>query len=250
MSTSSWQITASLAYAEFKRSVKRPSFYVIWAGFTFIAMLSFWYYYYAFHQNLTSLTVGDYLIHPSFYTLHFVFLFLAPLLAMDSLAKEQSQRTMVLLLMSPLSHGQIVLAKLAARVGQVVILLIPTLIFPLATMLMGWKGGLPLLAHYIALFFTVTIYLMLGMMISSFTRHQLLAAVGTILLLVFFMILAAQAFHFSSLAWARSIRYLTMFYHFEIVSRGLLEATDIVYFASAIGIPFYVTVKSMDRRWW
>ena len=247
---SPWNITFALAWTEFKRSLKRPYFYLLLAGYTFVSLLAFWHYYAVYREQLTSLTVIQLLIHPTFYTLHFLFLFLAPLLAMGTLAKEQSQHTMVLLLMSPLSHAQIVLAKLLGVLGQVVILLLPTLIIPLITCFMGWHNGWIYLAHYLGLMLTVTAYLMLGIMISSFTKHQLLAAVGTILLLIFFMILTAQSMHFSSLSLARLVRYVTMFYHFELVSKGLLETTDLIYFASAIGLPFYITVKSLDRRWW
>ncbi|MBP5296978.1 MAG: ABC transporter permease subunit, partial [Bacteriovoracaceae bacterium] len=235
---------------EFKRSLKRPFFYVLLAGYTFITLLTFWHYYALTREQLTTLTVASFLVHPTFYIMHFLFLFLAPLLAMGTLAKEQSQHTMPLLLMSPLGHGQIVLAKLLAVLGQGIILLLPTLMIPLITRLMGWHGGIAFFAHYLALILTVAVYLMLGIMISSFTKHQLLAAFGSILLLVFFMIMAAQALNFASLPLGKLVRYITMIYHFERVSSGLLATSDLIYFASALGIPFYITVKSLDRRWW
>jgi ABC-2 type transport system permease protein len=239
----------ALVKKEFKDALGRPSFYVIWAvliltiSWTFLLML-------LTTPNLTTVTVAALVLHPTFYFLHHLLLFLVPLMTMGSIAREHASRTMPLLWMAPLTHGQIIGAKFIAIFGQILLMLLPTLVIPLVLKAAGFSNASLIFAHYLALILTTAVYVMLGIMISGVVKNQFLAAFLTAMLFIMLMFMAVQAMQLPSLAVGSLLRYLTVIYHFELLSSGFLAPSELIYFASVFGLSFYGAVKSMDRRWW
>jgi len=239
----------ALSKKEFKEGIGRPSFYVLAAVFIFIVALVF-FTLLINSTNLTTVTVAGQVLHPTFYVLHNLLLFIIPLMTMGTIAREHTAQTMPLLWMAPLSHGQIIFAKFLGVFGQVVLLLLPTMMIPIILGIAGFSNLSLVLAHYLALLLTAGVYIMLGIMISGMAKNQFLAAFLTIMLFILLMLMALQAMQVPSLAVGVLLRYLTVIYHFELLSSGLLAPAEIVYFASVFGLSFYGAVKLMDRRWW
>ena len=119
----------------------------------------------------------------------FIFLLVVPVLTMRSLADERRSKTDQLLLTAPVSVGKIIMGKYFA---MVTIFAIPVLIFCLCPLIIKTGGTAYLKADYaslLAFFLLGCVYLAIGMFISSLTESQIIAAVGTFGVLLFFYLL-------------------------------------------------------------
>ncbi len=118
----------------------------------------------------------------------FLFMVLVPLLTMRSMAEERRSRTDQLLLTSPVSISGVVLGKYLAMMS---VFLVPVLIACLCPLIIKLNGTAFFRADYgtlLAFFLLGGVQIALGLLISSLTESQLIAAVGTFsALLVFYL---------------------------------------------------------------
>lgn len=110
-------------------------------------------------------------------------LFMVPLLTMRSIAEERRMGTLATLMTTPVTAGQIVLAKFLACYFFYILLWIMTLFFPLITELyipnsIRAAGLMPmsqLLTGYGFIFISGAMYIAIGIFASSLTRTTLVA---------------------------------------------------------------------------
>jgi ABC-2 type transport system permease protein len=168
-----------------------------------------------------------------------VFLFLVPAITMRMFSEEKRSGTLDLLYTRPVSELQIILAKFLASWALVLSSLIPTLIYfwsvsrlgsPPGNMDMGGTWG-----SYIGLLFLGGIYAAIGIFASSLTGNQIVAFI----LAVFLCFLMYLGFDFIS-GIAESGRTVFLIsrmgisYHYNSISRGVIDSRDMLYFAAVI----------------
>jgi ABC-2 type transport system permease protein len=168
-----------------------------------------------------------------------VFLFLVPAITMRMFSEEKRTGTLDLLYTRPVSEMQIILAKFLASWALVLFSLIPTLIYfwsvsrlgsPPGNMDVGGTWG-----SYIGLFFLGGIYAAIGIFASSLTGNQIVAFI----IAVFLSFLMYLGFEFlSGIAESGStvfmISRLGISYHYNSISRGVIDSRDMLYFAGVI----------------
>lgn len=104
---------------------------------------------------------------------------LVPVLTMRSMSEERASRTDQLLLTAPVSVGSIVLGKFLA---MLTVFAVPLVLLSVCPLIIHSYGNSALLADYgsiLAFLLLGGVLLALGMLISSLTESQLIAAVGT-----------------------------------------------------------------------
>jgi ABC-2 type transport system permease protein len=168
-----------------------------------------------------------------------VFLFLVPAITMRMFSEEKRTGTLDLLYTRPVSELQIILAKFLASWALVLFSLIPTLIYfwsvsrlgsPPGNMDVGGTWG-----SYMGLLFLGGIYAAIGIFASSFTGNQIVAFI----MAVFISFLMYLGFEFLS-GIAESgrtvflISRLGISYHYNSISRGVIDSRDMLYFAGVI----------------
>lgn len=168
-----------------------------------------------------------------------VFLFLVPAITMRMFSDEKRSGTLDLLYTRPVSELQIILAKFLASWALVLFSLIPTLIYfwslsrlgsPPGNMDMGGTWG-----SYIGLLFLGGIYAAIGVFASSLTGNQIVAFI----LAVFLSFLMYLGFEFlSGVAGSGRMVFLIsrmgISYHYNSISRGVIDSRDVLYFAGVI----------------
>ena len=168
-----------------------------------------------------------------------VFLFLVPAITMRMFSEEKRTGTLDLLYTRPVSELQIILAKFLASWALVLFSLIPTLIYfwsvsrlgsPPGNMDVGGTWG-----SYMGLLFLGGIYAAIGIFASSLTGNQIVAFIVA----VFLSFLMYLGFEFLS-GIAESgrtvflISRLGISYHYNSISRGVIDSRDMLYFAGVI----------------
>ena len=117
-----------------------------------------------------------------------IYILLVPILTMRSLSVERRSKTDQLLLTSPVTVGQMVMGKYLA---MLTVLAIACVIFCICPVIVTLGGAGHLASDYAAIFMffvCVSVFIAVGMLISSLTESPVIAAVGTlgVLLLIYF----------------------------------------------------------------
>lgn len=185
----------------------------------------------------------------------YVFVFLIPAITMKSFAEERKLGTMELLLTKPLSDWDILLGKFLAAVVLVFFALLPTLIYYYTVYALGNPVGnvdsSGTAGSYIGLFLLGAIFCSIGILASSVTNNQIVA----FLLAAFLCFLFYSGFDsFSALILAGDqgllIKQFGILYHYESLSRGLIDSRDVIYFVSVCSVFLLATKTVMGSRSW
>jgi len=202
-------------------------------------------------QALSTVSVNQDVIAPSFGVVSIIFLFLIPLLTVRTFAEERGNGTMEMLLTSPLATWEIVLGKYVALLGILGLLMFFTALYPALLFLIGDPGPEPLqtLAGLIGLFLLGASLGAMGLFISTLTRSVVVAALAGILagLLLLLIDVAAQ---FLSGPVAEVLRYVGIRDHFEQLLAGLMRSEDLVYFGVTIALFLSLGRISIESLRW
>lgn len=183
------------------------------------------------------------------------FLFLVPAITMRMIADEKRMGTLELLYSRPVSDLQIIMAKFLASWSLVLLSLIPTLVFfwtvsklgsPPGNIDMGGTWG-----SYIGLLLLGGIYAAIGIFASAITENQIVSFI----LAVFLSFIMYLGFEFlSGIADSGSLNYLIsrmgIDYHYNSISRGVLDSRDLLYFMGIMALFVLSTRLVLQRSKW
>jgi ABC-2 type transport system permease protein len=176
-------------------------------------------------------------------------LLVLPLLTMRLFAEEKKLGTIELLWTYPVRDGELVFGKFLACWIFFVIALLLTTLNPLVFHRFYQFDLGPLLAAYLGIFLLGTAFIACGLFISSLTENQVLSAMGTYGILVFFWFLTWN----EEVADQRIIRVLlqlSLFDHFYNFSRGVIDTQDIAFFMLFVAFFLFLTLQALSVRKW
>jgi ABC-2 type transport system permease protein len=185
-----------------------------------------------------------------------VFMFLIPAVTMRSFAEEQQSGTIELLVTRPVSDWQIVTAKFWACLILVIFALLPTITYYFTVYQLGTpvgnldSGGI--FGSYIGLIFLAGAFVAIGVFASSLTNNQIVSFVLATFL-CFFFYLSFDLLSSLPIFYGKTDDLVQAFgiqYHYNSLSRGVLDTRDIVYFISLILLFLAATTLSLGRRKW
>jgi len=176
-------------------------------------------------------------------------LFLTPVLTMRLFSEERRQGTIELLFTSPLRVTEIVVGKYLGVLLLYVFILLISGEFALFLKLFGNPENGPLITGYLGLFLMGASFLAIGLFSSTLTDNQIVAAVVTFFLLLFFWI-AGWAGDMTSGVWSNFFNNLSVFNHFETFRKGVIDSTDLLYYVAMIFLFLFFSVKIVDSYRW
>jgi gliding motility-associated transport system permease protein len=183
------------------------------------------------------------------YSVATVLLLVMPLLTMRSFAEEKKLGTIEILLTYPLRDGTIIAAKYAACAAVLVVLLAGTLIYPALLLRLQPLPWLPLVSGYLGLLLLGLSFIACGLFISSLTESQVVAALGTLgVLLLAWVVTWNEAA--ASPALLRVLAPFAMFDRFERFARGIIDAGDVAYFLFFCTFFSFLTMRVLESRHW
>ncbi|KOR29782.1 ABC transporter permease [Achromatium sp. WMS1] len=182
-----------------------------------------------------------------------LYLLFIPALAMRLWAEERRTGTLELLLSLPITVTEAVLAKFLAAWTFTALTLTLTLPMWLTVNYLGNPDNGIILAGYIGSLLMAAGYLAIGSCMSAVTNNQVvafvLATVGTLLFVLsgFPMILDFFA------AWVpdilvQTIASFSFLTHFDAISKGVIEARDLVYFLSLIAFWLFANIIIVEMK--
>jgi ABC-2 type transport system permease protein len=180
-----------------------------------------------------------------------VILFMLPMITMATFADEKRRGTMELLLTSPITNLQVILGKFLASLSFFAVMVLPTLfylIFVIAYSSPKMTWG-PILSGYLGLLLLGGSLISLGIFISTLTENQIVAASVTFgaFLILWVIDLSARS---GGTTLQEVLGYLSILNHFEDFSKGVIDTSSLIIYASFIFLGLFLTFRSIESLRW
>jgi ABC-2 type transport system permease protein len=182
-----------------------------------------------------------------FHVMEFMFLFLVPIMTMRLFSEEKASGTMEFLMTAPVSNIAIVLGKYIGVLVFFSVLVSLTLIYYAIIEFFGSPDRLTIMSGYVGVWLEGAFFIAVGMMTSSWTHNQIVAAMMSyvILFLLYFMVNFSKYF---SGPGETLIQYMSTLTHLEHFIVGVINVGDVVYYLSGIFICIVFTLSSIENR--
>ncbi|MFW6160914.1 MAG: ABC transporter permease [Acidobacteriota bacterium] len=195
------------------------------------------------------LNINQMVYSPLFHNISIILLLMIPLLSMRLFAEEKKIKTDELLYTSPVSVNQIILGKYLASLTVLLVMLLLTGILSIFTFVYGNPEFAPILNGYLGLFLMGAGFMSMGIFFSSLTENQIVAAILTFGALLLFWVLNWTSYSASGI-WKEVLNYLSFFQHFDDMTQGILDTSDLVYYMSVIFLGLFLTHSVIQSRRW
>ncbi len=185
----------------------------------------------------------------------FLYLFLIPAITMRMIAEEKRNGTMELLLTKPISEMTLIWAKFLAGLVLVAISLLPTLVGYFSVVALGDPVGNvdsgSVAGSYLGLLLLGAAFVAIGIFASSLTNNQIVAFILAALMCAFMHLGFEAICRMGFLGSAELVvRQLGMSYHYDSISRGVVDSRDVIYFASVTTLFMMATRMVLQSRKW
>lgn len=195
------------------------------------------------------LNLNDYVISPLMHNLAIVLVILVPMITMRAYAEEKKGGTYELLLTSPVRTGEIVIGKFLASFLFICIMIGLTGIYPAILMKFGNPETAVIASGYLGLILLATVFVAVGLLTSSLTENQIIAAVSGLVATLLLYIIGWPA-ETAGDVLGPLLRYLSVTEHFAEMVRGIINTRSLVYFLSLISLALFLTQRSIESLRW
>lgn len=185
-----------------------------------------------------------------FHDMRYVLLLLVPAITARSFAEEKKLGTLDLLWTYPIPESSVLLGKFLAAASLLSVVLGLTLLYPLV--LSGWHSEvhwLALLPGYLGLFLIGLVFISVGLLLSSLTDSQAIAAMSTLGVLVLFWSLTWNEQAIGE-AWLHALLHISLFDRFYNFARGAIDTQEISFFLFFAGFFMLLTWQALRSRRW
>jgi ABC-2 type transport system permease protein len=184
-----------------------------------------------------------------FASMNFLLVMLTPMITMRLLAEERKTGTFELLTSLPFSDADIVVAKFLAAWTLLMAILGTSLLYVLVMFSIGRPEFPVILVAYLGLALASAVYVAIGLLASSVTENQIVAAIlGIAGLLALYLI--GDITPASSDGIGRYLEMLSLRAHTEQFTRGLVRLEDILYLVLMTGAFLFLTLRILEVRRW
>jgi len=200
-------------------------------------------------QGLQSLNLNEQVIAPLLHNLTIVLVIMIPIITMRTFAEEKKNGTYELLLTSPLTVTQLVLGKFLGSLFFVLVMILLTGIYP-AILLRYGNPELGILASgYLGLFLLAIVFVSVGLLTSSLTENQIVAAITCFVILLLLYVLSWPS-ETAGATLGNVLKYLSVIEHFSEMVKGIIDTKNLVYFLSLILLSLFLTHRSVEASRW
>jgi ABC-2 type transport system permease protein len=182
-----------------------------------------------------------------------VLLLLIPAITMRSLSDEFKTGTFELLQTRPLTRWQIVTGKYLGSLVVVLIALLPTIVYFFSIQQLSSNEGIDTgaaIGSYIGLFFLAAVFTAIGICSSSFTTNSVVAFIISLIgcALLYYGFDAISKLPAMSNGPDYYVAMAGIDFHYQSISRGVIDTRDIIYFLSVVFLFLMITSRNLLKR--
>ena len=183
--------------------------------------------------------------------LYLILFLLVPPMTMRLFAEERRSGTIETLMTAPVSAFAVVFAKYLSAVVTYIAMWAPTVLYLLILQRTGtvdWKAAG---ASYLGVLLVGAGYLSIGLLMSSLTKSQFLALVGTALCVLGLFIIGIGEFIVPPDTTIYVIcNYLSVWAQMSDFANGLVDTRHLVLDGTFILVPLFITTRIVDAWRW
>ncbi|HZH99803.1 MAG TPA: ABC transporter permease subunit [Flavisolibacter sp.] len=182
-----------------------------------------------------------------------ILIFLVPAITMRSMADEYRSGTFEILRTRPLTPGQIVMGKFWGAYIIALIALVPTFIYYFSLNSLAANAGIDAGAafgSYIGLALLTAVFTAIGICTSSYTNNAVVAFIISVI--------ACSVLYYGFRAMSQLpafengadyyIEMLGIDFHYNSISRGVIDTRDMIYFLSVTAFFLLLTRQNLLKR--
>ena len=182
-----------------------------------------------------------------FALLPITFSFVVPAVTMRLFSEELNVGSYEILLTLPVTFLDVVLGKFLAAVTFLGIMLLPTVTYPVTVSLLGQLDWGPVVGGYIGAILLGASFAAIGLFASSLTRNQIIAFIVG-MAICFGLTLIDKMLFFLPQSLLGILQYLGADFHFENISKGIIDSRDVIYYLSVSFIGLYGTNLALQQK--
>jgi ABC-2 type transport system permease protein len=227
---------------ELKAFFASPTAYIVVSLFLLIAGGLFWLDY--FQAVTTELSLRAFFGQAPFFMGFF-----APAVTMGLISEEKRSGTLEMLMTLPVRDGEVIIGKFLGAMGLIAAVLAATFVYPLTLAGLGDLEWGPVIGGYIGLLLLGGAYCAIGIMVSSWTKDQIISILVAFFLCFLLYILG----HLAQVAGGgvgEALYWLSTSAHFENIARGVIDLRDVLYYLSLMAIGLTVATVTLSARRW
>ncbi|TVM17705.1 ABC transporter permease [Oceanidesulfovibrio indonesiensis] len=200
--------------------------------------------------EVADFTLMELVIGPQLQNTGVILLFFLPLLTMRGFSEEKRMGTFEMVMSYPVREWEVAAGKLVALLVFLLALIGVSFLSGAGLLFLFSEPELaPTFVGYLGLLLLALSFAALGLFLSSLTENQVVAAISTFVALLLLWVVS----------WLEDVvpagakpfvAELSMLAHFEPFTNGVLDASDLVYFATFIAGFFWLTVLSLENQRW
>lgn len=210
------------------------SVFLIASGFFFAGNLQFW-------QEAS--------MKGSLDSIQFFLLLLTPVITMRLFSEETKSGTIETLMTSPVTDFDVVFGKFLAALSLYAVMILPTWIYVLFLTIFGNPDFGPIFSSYIGLILMGGLFVSVGLLVSSVTKNQVVAAVIGIVFLIILWVVGFLSSYGDGWFY-EALRYAGTFDHWESFTKGIVDTRDVIYYLSFTALILFITVRNVESRKW
>ena len=166
---------------------------------------------------------------------------------MRLVSEELNVGSYEILLTMPVTFTGVIVGKFMAALAFVIAMLIPTIAYPITVTALGQLDWGPVVGGYIGAVLLGAAFCAIGLFASGLTRNQIIAFIIG-MAICFILTLIDKMLFFLPRSLLGVMAYLGADFHFQNISKGIIDSRDIIYFASVCFIGLYGTFLALREK--
>lgn len=179
-----------------------------------------------------------------------VMLFVTPILTMRLISEERKSGTIESLMTAPVSEVEVVVGKFLAAWGFYLFLWLPTVIYVMIIARHSDVDWGPILSGYLGILGIGAVFLAVGLFASSFTKNQVVAAIITFAILIFFFAIAFVESLATSEPLKEVLAYINLLQHTDDFGKGIVDTRRLIYYLSTTVLFLFLTSRALEAKKW
>jgi ABC-2 type transport system permease protein len=147
----------------------------------------------------------------------------------------------------PVTFNDVILGKFLAAVAFVAAMLIPTFAYSITVAALGQIDWGPVIGGYIGAILLGAAFSAIGLFASALTRNQIIAFI-TAMAICFFLTLIDKMLFFLPQSLLGILAYLGADFHFQNISKGIIDSRDVIYFLSVCFISLFAAHLALQEK--
>jgi ABC-2 type transport system permease protein len=195
------------------------------------------------------LNASEWVVRPLLRNLAVTMLLLMPAATMRLFSEERKTGTIELLFSYPIRDWELLLGKFLAALALYSAMLGTSLLNVLMLAFFTRLEWGPILTGYLGLLLLGMAFLGLGILASSLTENQIIAAVGAFGVLLMFWVIGWST-DAAGPTLGPILSHLSIINHYDSFSKGTIETKDVFFYVNFTLLCLFLTLRTLESKRW